>query len=273
MKPALLFAIILSTAACVPSTDVKESSPGNINRDAPYEWNLTGSLDLKISESFSEAERLNITSMSNAWTVAVESKQTFFTHSEFTTEKSSAELNLDTLGEDNILGIYKITHWPSSLPSSALAVTQLFGRRYNIGTPEEYVGLEHADILINENIYNFRTGDEHVSGTFDFRTVVLHELGHFLGLQHKEGDSVMIPAIGEYTKKVTPTYIDSRDIAAKYNISLSSSGTQQLIAKKAQTFFRPKNGDPGKQVKIIMELRADGECIHKENGAIIGRHR
>lgn len=271
MKPALLIITLLLSASCVPTPEVKEASPGNINRDAPYKWSLSSPLDLKISNSFTEAEKTNITSMSSAWSAAVGNKTTFFSHSESTTEKSAADMNLDAFGDDNILGIYKITHWPASLPTSALAVTQLFGRRFNVGESNEFVRIEHADILVNDNFYDFRTDDNGASGTFDFQTVVLHEMGHFLGLQHKEGDTVMIPAIGVTTSKRAPTSIDSTDIADKYSITLGST-TQQVVAKSAKNIYFPRSGDPGQQVKILIELRADGECVHKENGAVIGRH-
>jgi len=240
-----------------------------MNKNSPIYWATANTLELKISEDFSSAEKSNISAMSSAWSASVGNKRIFFSHTNTTVEKSSASLNLDSLGDDDTFGIYRITHWPKSLPSSALAVTQLFLRPYNVGESDEYAVIEHADILINENLYNFRTTDTHVSGTFDLRTVVLHEMGHFLGLQHKTGDTVMIDAIGENSEKRAPTNIDIADIADKYNISLGSGGAHAIMAKNTQT-YQPRTEGP--KVKMIIELRADGKCVHSLNGIETDRH-
>src|SRR5690606_30345981 len=118
---------------------------------------------------------------------AVLNKKIFFINSPtLIADKSNTVSNLDHL-LDGTFGIYKTTNWPTSLPASALAVTQLFGRRYNIGSSSEFVSIEHADVLINFHLYPF---DATNSGFgYDLRTVVLHELGHFLGLTHKSTSS------------------------------------------------------------------------------------
>lgn len=269
MKTAFLLTTILLSAACVPSPKVGETTSGRMNKNSPIYWTTANTLELKISEDFSPAEVNNITAMSTAWAASVGNKRIFFSHTNTTEEKSKANLNLDSLGDDDTFGIYRITHWPASLPSSALAVTQLFLRPYNVGESDEYAVIEHADILINENLYNFRTTDTHVSGTFDLRTVVLHEMGHFLGLQHKTGDTVMIDAIGENSEKRAPTNIDIADIADKYNISLGSGGAHAIMAKSAQT-YQPRTQGP--KVKMIIELRADGKCVHSINGIETDHH-
>jgi hypothetical protein len=37
--------------------------------------------------------------------------------------------------------------------------------------------------------------------------------------------------------------------------------------------YQPANSDPGKNVKIVIELKASGECLHKEDGAVVRRHQ
>lgn len=272
MKSALLFLTTLILASCVASEEVKEATAGKKNQNAPYYWiaSITFPVDLKYSDSFTEDEVKNITDMGEEWKTAVEGKKTFFTHS-ITTEKSSPNLNLDSLGDDGIFAIYKLNPWPKSLPDSALAVTQLFGRRHYTGTSNEQVRIEHADILVNDDKYTFFTGD--YSYGYDFRTVILHEMGHFLGLLHKTGDSIMNDSILPGINRRSPTQIDAHDIAQKFNISLSTSLpmlAKSSAARNGETVKAPT--DSGSPVRIIMELRASGECIHTENGTEVQRH-
>lgn len=270
---ALILLNLLVLAACTPPETVEgETSSGNIKADAPYMWSSSAfPRDLRYSDQFEPDEIANITAMSAAWETAIEDKKNFFNHSASTPEVSAANMNLDALGRDGVNGIYKIRHWPNSLPGSALAVTQIFGRRFNIGDADEYVRIEHADILVNEHLYDFRTDNSAAFGDFDLRTVVLHEMGHFLGLSHKSGNTVMVPSIGTSTTNRTPTNIDTADISSKYKITLSSSAGSQMVMGTTKE-YAPKSGDTGKVVRILIELHADGECVHKENGAVIQRH-
>jgi hypothetical protein len=273
MKIALIILNFILLSACVPSKVVEpKATVGKINVEAPYMWSSSAfPTTLLISDQFDTDEVANIQEMSAAWDTAVENKKEFIKHgSSKTAEVSSPDLSLDKLGDDGVIGIYKITNWPNSLPGSALAVTQIFGRRFNTGSSNEYVRIEHADILINNHLYVFRTGNTYVSGTFDFRTVLLHEMGHFLGMPHKSGSTVMVSTIGESTKNQIPTNIDRADLASKYNITLGSGGGSSMVA--ARENYSPNQGDTGQKIKILIELMADGECVHKVDGAISKRH-
>lgn len=275
MKLALFILNLMIFTSCVPTktTDATTTS-GNINASAPYLWSASSfPRDLKISDQFTVAEVGNITAMSTAWETGVQNKKNFIDHNAVkTTEISSPTLNMDTLGDDGVEGVYKILNWPTTLPGSALAVTQIFGRRFNIGSPSEYVRIEHADILLNDHFYDFRTGNTHVNNSFDLRTVMLHEMGHYLGLNHKYGDTVMIPSIGEYSSNRAPTNTDIADMASKYSITLGTGSSSAIVAQNVQPQYVPLNNDQGTRIKILIELMADGECVHKENGAVIQRH-
>jgi hypothetical protein len=274
MKIAILLLILAISSSCTPSKTVEaDTTPGNINSEAPYLWPSTAfPRPLLISDQFSPAEESNIIAMSSAWETAIEDKKNLISHgTEYADEVDTANLDLDALGRDGVNGIYKITHWPLSLPGSALAVTQIWGTRHNAGRSNEHVIISHADILLNEHIYNFRTDDTFVSTTFDLRTVLLHEMGHYLGLGHKEVNSVMLSSIGHTTKNLAPTNVDKADMASKYSISLSG-GSGHAVTSGRNVIYTPDPGDVGKNIRILIELMADGECVHKEDGAVVARH-
>jgi hypothetical protein len=284
-----LFTLVL-LGACTPSSEVtsgSSSSGRSLNAEAPYIWgNNTFPKTVRIANGFSDTEVANITEMSTAWKTAVSNK-TFFTYGARTSD------NYNISSPDGILGIYKASTWPSDVSPDALAITQLFGRRYNIGSESEYVSIEHADILVNYstdeygNIFDFDTVDNGIEEGYDLRTVVLHEMGHFLGLQHiptywyrPEGEefvtqadykasSVMYPSINSLEEKRVPQTKDINALINKYNIS--SGGAAAMVTTVSG--HSPLNGDPGKNVRITIELMASGECLHKEDGALVKRHQ
>jgi hypothetical protein len=250
-----------------------DASSSKTNSSAPYLW-AHSSLprNLKTSEDFSADERTAIQQMASAWETAVDDQVNFFVTTETTSEISSISMDLDSIGEDGVNGVYRITSWPLSLSTSALAVTQIFGRRFNVGTSSEYVRIEHADILVNENIYDFRTSSPGSAGSYDLRTVLLHELGHFLGLGHKYGDTIMRPSIGTSFEMQAPsTSIDGPDIAERYGVTLGLTPLNALVSGPKKS-LGDGSGVPGDMVKILIELHPTGECIHKENGIVVNYH-
>ena len=98
---------------------------------------------------------------------------------------------------DNIFGIYKHENWFPDVSRSALAITQFFGKRINPDTENEYLELIHADIIVNySGEFTFSTNGN-ASSTYDLQSVILHELGHFIGLGHASYDesSIMVPLL------------------------------------------------------------------------------
>lgn len=267
-----LFIFALTFLASCNQSETGSVSRGNINSEAPYLWTSSFPKQLRISSAFDvrPADVTSIQAVGNAWSTAVENKKTFFTYSTGATEKTIGLGSTSALN-DGVLGVYKATTWPYPDYPDALAVTQIFAYRYNVGTSSEYVDIQEADIIMNYQ--NFSFDDPSISYDYDLRTVMLHEMGHFLGLSHKSkysdrNASVMFPSIYNHEIKQNPKLVDVGDIASKYGVTLSGSGSA-AIAGNAQKY--EPNG-PGTAVKIILELRANGDCVHYEDGAETLRH-
>jgi hypothetical protein len=78
----------------------------------------------------------------------------------------------------------------------------------------------------------------------------------------------MYPSIKPTDVKRIPQLRDINELINKYALSASAGS-----ALAAADPYRPKANDSGKNVKVVIELMASGECIHKENGAVIQRHQ
>lgn len=273
MRTTLFIFGLIFLASCNQS-ETGSVSRGNINAEAPYLWTSSFPKQLQISAAFNSrpADVTSIQTVGNAWSTAVENKKTFFSYSTGATEKTIGLGSTSALN-DGIFGIYKAVTWPYPDYPDALAVTQIFAFRYNVGSSSEYVDIQEADIIMNYQNFNF--DDPSITYDYDLQTVMLHEMGHFLGLSHKSkfsnrNDSVMFPSIFNYEIKQTPKLVDVGDIASKYGVTLSGSGGASSIVGSSK-IYEP-NG-PGTAVRIILELRANGDCVHYEDGAEILRHR
>jgi hypothetical protein len=281
--------LALLIAGCTPSTEVVEgsSSTAAINAEAPYLWgNKSFPKSIGLSNAFSSDEKISITQMGEAWTTSVSATNAFFSFSNLTNNSYNLERN------DGVLGVYKVYDWNESLTPNdqvaPIAITQLFGRRYNTGTANEYVSIEHADILVNYDDFLFSSEQDSLNKDpieYDLRTVILHEMGHFLGLSHipvyslrpssesimsrtnYKASSVMYPSIDFTEIKRVPQTKDTTVLSSKYSISgLAAS------AIAVESPYKPNASDLGKNVKVVIELMPNGVCHHKMDGVSIGHH-
>jgi hypothetical protein len=240
--------ILVLLASCVK--EEKDITP------TPSTQKWTGNrfpLNVKISDEFNTSEITNLRSMATQWETAVDDEVNFFTTTDSTV---ITHASMDAYGHDNEFGVYKTYVPMAGLPSGALAVTQTWG--YAAGG---FIDMTHADIIVN--YFDFGFSDDFTFGTYDLPTVVLHELGHFLGLDHVSDysiDSVMHPSISSLTVARTTFDIDKTNIKNHYGISSASSA---VIGSSMAMGGPPIPDGP---VRIIFELRPDGSCTHTVNG-------
>lgn len=239
------------------STNPDSSSSALSERLVPSKWKSPSvfPLSIKYGNSFSPEEVSALELSATNWSNGTENKIDFFDLSPSTFN----ELQSLDLYDDSEFGIYKLSSWPKDLPATALAVTQIYGNRYNIGSESEFIEIDHADILINFEKFTITTDQ---SWGYDLQTIVLHEMGHFLGLYHDKTsaeESIMYPTISRYIQGREPKLKDINEILKKYPVS------PQVIAQKSNiTVFKKSN--IGMPITLILELYPDGAEIIKIKG-------
>jgi hypothetical protein len=290
LLPYLALLATISLGSCLKQEAKKNSAGGQApfnSETTPVKWStssLTGGLDVRISSDLTNSfvaadldasDHNPIEQMFKQWNSASDSITFFKVNAQTTANKDYG--NLDSYRNDGELGIYRSDSWIPGVSNQALAVTQYVGFRRNAGTVNEHVELTHADIIINFKDYSFST-DSSSTTTYDLHSVILHELGHFIGLKHVSSfstSSVMQPYLGIFDNQRTITSYDSTTVQSLYGLSsLRPSGIVVSAASVPTRKVLPKGTRVGSNGEItgLIELRADGNCRHYENGKLVHSH-
>jgi hypothetical protein len=222
-----------------------------------------------------EDDKNPVQQMLQRWNESVESTVLFDVSSSSDANSISVAQKTDLADyNDNVLGIYKHDEWFSDVSSSALAITQFFGKRINSGTEYEYLELIHADIIINFKEFSFGIGDKSIED-YDLPSVVLHELGHFLGLGHSSYNdtSVMVPYLDVGVEKRELYEYDIESINDLYLSQTSDSSFITSALSLGTQTTKPKSEDNQDLVQGIIELQANGDCKHYIDGALVKVHK
>jgi len=100
---------------------------------------------------------------------------------------------------------YYTTNWaPNTALSQGMTDTNTTGN-----------AVKEADIKINAVNFRFYQ-DDRATGSIHMESLLVHELGHVLGLKHTPGDSVMNPLLPVYTIRNKPTDLDISNIHCGY---------------------------------------------------------
>ncbi len=216
-----------------------------------------------INTEEADASGLNpIELMAQKWNLAHPSFE--FYSLPFTVGSNKIFTNLDDYLEDHEIGIYYSQEWYRELSPNSLAVTQFNGVRKNVGTSEEYFEMNHADILVNFRDFEYFTDSN--KKVFDLLTVILHEMGHLLGLPHTKNptiSSVMSPYLDRGEKKRDLTQHDVENILKYYPNSAPTTPAISNLFYIQETEVLEK---------YIIELRSDGQCYHYLNGQFLISH-
>lgn len=284
LNQALIFISMISVFSC----GLGESEKRGLNaglapfdpNTSPVKWSsgsIGGGLNIKVSTSFTDdfvAGDLDgngknpMEQMMESWNDST-TNFTFFNTSGLTTSNKEYA-SLSTYKSDGEFGIYKSNSWYTNVSSSALAITQYFGYRRNAGSASEYVELYHADIIINYRDHSF-TLDSTDTSRYDLHTVVLHELGHFIGLGHESNyssDAVMLPYLGRSESKRSLRTKDVDNIRSLYNVNSLTAGSYAI---KSKNLFNSSDSEP-EEVRGVIELRANGKCHHYINQKLTHIH-
>ena len=252
-------------------------------------------LALRISEAFTPKEVEIIKDRMDAWEKAIDYQLDFFDYDfplvknfdpkrindyfplsgkfdpmnldqYFPLSKNFPPESLGNYSDDFIeglsLGIYKSRKWFKGIKSKTLAATRLISvvqKENEGGAPRMYFRILHADIVLNYREYIIT--EEPRFGEYDFTSIIVHELGHLLGLGHNKfaiySSSVMKSPLFQKVRRRKIVMADREALWSNYFPRRGGDGNFQISGDKQ--FM-------GTALEEVIFLTTDGECLHFLDG-------
>jgi hypothetical protein len=265
MKKLLyLFTFALMFTGCKSNTTETKSALGAVKASSCLIGKWSDSrlpLNIKISSDFSGditagslVAGLNpLEQMAKAWNTAASPKTLITIPFPATANTGYADTASYRDGE---IGIYKSQNWFTNVQSQAIAITQYYGVVTSSEGLGQYIDLTHADIIINYRDYGPElTMNINPTYDYDLPTVVLHEMGHLVGLCHESTQPSIMDPYYNSTQRSLKTYDNDiiKDIYIDGAITKNSNTSALSLPE-------------GTEVRGVIELHADGNCVHYMNG-------
>lgn len=195
MKKIVLISLAFLLSACGKSSDTEYYYDNHPHQAFSYRsWDSQSfPLHIQVPASMQTYED-QIIRAGETWNEAL--GQTVFIFHFGTIENTQWTKPNDPL-KDGFFGLFQQINWVfAEIGSGVLAYTSSLSQNNQI---------LHADIIFNFDNFNFADHDfppTELNGNYiDFESVLVHELGHFLGLGHMKIDedpsSVMLPTLGK----------------------------------------------------------------------------
>jgi len=113
-----------------------------------------------------------------------------------------------TPNKDGVNGIYWMTTWVDGKTTEQARTT--------IHWKGDVI--HEADVLVNAQNHTFSAFGALEPSKIDFTSLMVHEFGHVLGLQHVQASpSVMAPTLAQSTQRLVPTETDLNSLKCEYN--------------------------------------------------------
>ena len=261
---ATAWKVLLQSTNKVPETPEPKPTPEVAKRTRRL-WR-DSSLPIKIvySEDFSkdfkqvEEDYRGYNPLEQAlsvWDDAVTSKQ-FFSFP-LTTVSHTESNNLNDY-VDGVFGVYKHSSWFNTVSDNALATTR---SRFRKKAGEADFFLEEVDIFFNYRDFPNVTLDRNNLKYHDMQSLFVHEIGHLLGLGHREKikPSVMAPNLDSSEVKRNLEPYDIKKIRNHYESDLSMLRNEKLASKDEYMI-------------IVFERSPNGDCQHYIDDKKTSRH-
>ena len=204
-------------SSCSPKTESDCGFVQNVYGQR-ISWKQQLPVDILISASVPSDLKSAIYRAGKTWESRLGKK--VFSFSEEVLPATSAS-GMSQPGRDKKNGIYFLNNWESDKKSEQ-------GRTSVYWAGDE---IQEADIRINaidfayynENLQQLVSGASRPYSTlknsagYSFEALILHEMGHFLGLKHKEDEgSVMATYLAAYANRTEPAAIDGQNVQCEY---------------------------------------------------------